>query len=84
MEQKIKKRRPKFLGKVHRRAMGDILKNAPHLAEVPGKMSKTKGAVRRIDCKNKGGKWVKGECIPKSQIRTGRKKHPSTMSMRNK
>jgi hypothetical protein len=77
MEQKIKKRRPKFLGKVHRRAMYDILKNAPHLTEVPGKMTKVAGAVRKIDCKKKGGVWSKGECIPKSKIRTGRKKHPS-------
>ena len=31
----------------------------------------------RIACRKKGGKWVKGKCIPKSQIRTGRKKYPS-------
>jgi|7_EtaG_2_1085326.scaffolds.fasta_scaffold07274_5 hypothetical protein len=29
----------------------------------------------RKACQNKGGKWVKGKCIPESQIRTGKKKH---------
>ena len=43
-----------------------------------------KRAGSQMLCERKGGKWVKGECIPKSQIRTGRKKHPSTPSKRNK
>ena len=28
-------------------------------------------------CERKGGKWVKGKCVPGSQIRTGKKKYPS-------
>ena len=31
----------------------------------------------RIACQKKGGKWVKGKCVPGSQIRTGKKKYPS-------
>ena len=36
-----------------------------------------KKVVGRIACQKKGGKWVKGKCIPGSQIRTGKKKYPS-------
>ena len=39
-----------------------------------------KGAKKvagRVACQKKGGKWVKGKCIPGSQIRTGKKKYPS-------
>ena len=37
----------------------------------------TVGAYGILKCESKGGKWVKGKCIPGAQIRTGRKKHPS-------
>ena len=35
------------------------------------------GAMKSRACQKKGGKWVKGKCIPGSQIRTGKKKYPS-------
>ncbi len=31
-------------------------------------------AKNRVQCKMKDGKWIKGECVPKSEIRTGKKK----------
>jgi len=36
-----------------------------------------KRAGSQTKCERKGGKWVKGKCIPGSQIRTGKKKYPS-------
>ena len=36
-----------------------------------------KNVAGRVACQKKGGKWVKGKCIPGSQIRTGKKKYPS-------
>ena len=37
----------------------------------------TVGAYGILKCESKGGKWVKGKCVPGSQIRTGKKKYPS-------
>jgi len=37
----------------------------------------TVGAYKVLKCEGKGGKWVKGKCIPGSQIRTGKKKYSS-------
>jgi hypothetical protein len=36
-----------------------------------------KRAGSQMICERKGGKWVKGKCVPGSQIRTGKKKYPS-------
>ena len=36
-----------------------------------------KRAGSQMLCERKGGKWVKGKCVPGSQIRTGKKKYPS-------
>ena len=54
------------------------LKNILNPTTTPtGKPTTLKNIYDKRVCGKKGGKWVKGKCIPKSQIRTGRKKYPS-------